>query len=151
MLRLLIYGIGGFIVAFILAFVWVSLRPTKKQADGNSSSPFLICLAIAWGSPFIYVELLTIARGRLLRSAVVEAVSDVQPGADFKFFKVLSYKKDSALVMAIGELKDDLGTSDRPVVMVRLEKSTQGWSAVHTKVAVSERLGLNEWVMPPYR
>ncbi len=111
----------------------------------------MLCLALVWGGPFFYVELLTLAKGRVLRSAVVEAVSDVQPGADFKFFKVLSYKNNSALVMAVGETKDDLGSSDRPVVMVRLERTTEGWNAIHTKVAVSEKLGISEWVMPPYR
>ncbi len=151
MLRILIYMVGGLLAAFILAFVWVSLRSTKSQGDRGSGSPIFFCLLLVWGGPFFYVELLTKAKGQLMKSAVSEAFYSVEPNATMVYFKVLSCHDNAATALAVGKSQDEYGFADRPLVLVRLGRSSSGWEATEVRVAVSDRHGVSEMVMPPYR
>ena len=107
-------------------------------------------LLIGIFAPFIWVEGLTRYVGPRLEDSAKRAFRSSQIRGPMRYFRVLTYSRNSARLLVFGEEKDR-GFVDHPVLQVRLKRKGEEWAVDDTEILVSDRLNKDMLVLPPYQ
>jgi hypothetical protein len=151
MLGTLIYLVVTVAAGFLLGFVVVTLRSTKKRGEGTPFPIIIVSLLLCVLGPFIYVEALTKLFAKPMEAAVKKAFEESPLNGKLQYFRVTSYSEKKATALAVIEERASWGGTDRPVMKVSLEKENDKWKPTAIKVIYSDRLNKDGLVIPPYR
>ncbi len=151
MLAWIAYSFLTFAAGMILSFLLALFFGGPHRSD-KPQRMVLICLVIAMGGPFAYVEVLTQAVGDpAMEHAIKACYHDSPIQGPMQYFKVTTYSGTHATALVVGEERQGWGGTDRPVIQVSLSKDGEKWKADSFKVVCSNRLNKDGLVFPPYQ
>ena len=147
-----IFYLGGCLVlAFMLAGLYVTLKPINNRDDmGAMRLGAMLFLAIAI-APYAYTEILTNLHGPTLDPAIKRAYEESELQGDMQYYKVVAINENKARAIAVGLETEAWGGTDRPIVAIKLEKAGDAWEATSYYVMYSFRLNRENSTFPPYR
>jgi len=151
MLGTVAYLIICAIVAGILASLLVMFRPVKDRGETKPWISFIFCYIFVVIAPYAYIEVITKMYGTPMEDAVAKGYAAAQFNGPIKYYRIVSYDKQTARVLVVGTDVAEWGGTENPVVSVVLRKEHNGsWAADSYKVLTSGRLNQDNLVLPPY-
>ena len=159
MIEWLVYLLTGAAAGFAIAFIYALFKVGPGKPEFPFGRALLICLVLAWGGPFGYVEVVTRLNSRQFDPVVKDYFEgdDCPLKGSVKYYKVLYTTGDKALVYLVGDEPQSWGGNDSPVIKLNLKKTTKGssgnggWDVDSWKLLRSDRLQKDNLVWPPYQ
>ncbi|MGV3617487.1 MAG: hypothetical protein ACO1SV_19345 [Fimbriimonas sp.] len=150
MLSWIVYGIGSATAGLLLALGWMTIFGHPSKVDRPMGPVLIKGLIIGIFAPFLWVEGLTRTVGPKLNDAAKRAYNSSPIRGPMRYFRVVTYTKDSARLLVFGQ-EADRGFKDNPVLQVQLKRDGETWNVKESQILVSDRLNKDMLVLPPYQ
>jgi hypothetical protein len=138
------------IVAGVLTFVVAMFRSVQSRDDWKSWQTLAIFFLLVVSSPYIWTEVQTKQKGKGMKAAILDGLSQSPLDGKLEYYKVLKTDGGKARVVAVvSENEAGVGTQ-RAVVEMTLTKSGNSWQAEKFKIVNSDRLNKDGFTMPPF-
>lgn len=150
MLSWIVYGVGSATIGLLLGLAWLTFFGHPSKVDRPMGPILIKGLLFGILAPFLWVEGLTKYVGPRLGDAPKRAFDSSPIRGPMRYFRVVTYSRESARILVFGEEKDR-GFVDHPVIQVQLKRKGDEWTVDDSQVLVSDRLNKDMLVLPPYQ
>src|SRR4051812_58549 len=110
MVGIILYLISCSVIAAVLTFLYVMMRPVSSRDELKSWRVLAVFMVLTLVAPYGYAEILTRLVGGHMEAVVNTALKDANLDDNvLEYYRVISYNGHRARVVAVAKGKSDVG------------------------------------------